>query len=174
MFRTHLAWPPPQWDGLPQTLYSSTLLWLHFHHQPFVRRAYPTLSPHGWPPLYFAITFSWWFTSNGLPGSHLFQPGHHLQAVPQRSYAAVATACFMHLLLFKFSLLWLNPLSVGEINFPKPHLARVAPLLRIKRWSQLPLRNKMHMCAHTILVVITKATPAWCAEIAKYRKANEK
>lgn len=78
----------------------------------------------------------------------------------------------VHLLLFKFSLLWPNSLWAVEMNFPKPHVACVTPLLRTQRWSRLPLQNKMHMRAHTILVVVTKATPAWCAKIAKDRKAK--
>lgn len=63
----------------------------------------------------------------------------YLQAVPQRSYAAVATACFRCAYPpFKFPLLWPNSLRAVKTNFTKPHLACVTTLLQMKTGSQLP------------------------------------
>lgn len=111
-----------------------------FASQPFVPGTYPTLSPPASHPIISLSLFPDDSPSTGFLDFTCFNLATiYLQAVPQRSYAAVATACFRCAYPpFKFPLLWPNSLRAVKTNFTKPHLACVTTLLRMKTGSQLP------------------------------------
>lgn len=54
----------------------------------------------------------------------------------------------VHHLLFKFSILWPNSVSAVKTNFPKPHLACVTLLLKIKHWLSVASLKYTHACTH--------------------------